>query len=177
MEIMKCYELDVLPDIQKVGVYAIHNKKTDRYYIGSTTNIYHRLSLHMRALSHLCGINRKMEEDFKEPENFNDFEWIILELYDDYSITNWELRSSEWRYIEKYDAISKGYNTCIPSIGNIPSDKLVAPTDYMTEKQKQAIFLYLPHYLKDRYKAHAESKGKSLNALIVELLEEDINAK
>ena len=32
----------------------------------------------------------------------------------------------------------------------------------------------VPKGNKDRYKAHAESKGKSLNALIVELLENDI---
>lgn len=32
----------------------------------------------------------------------------------------------------------------------------------------------VPKGNKDRYKTHAESKGKSLNALIVELLENDI---
>ena len=47
---------------------------------------------------------------------------------------------------------------------------------YMKEKRDR-IVVGVPKGDKDRYKAHAESKGKSLNALIVELLEEDINAK
>lgn len=32
----------------------------------------------------------------------------------------------------------------------------------------------VPKGQRERYKAHAESKGKSLNALIIELLEQDI---
>ena len=34
----------------------------------------------------------------------------------------------------------------------------------------------VPKGIREKYKNHAESKGKSLNALIVELLEADINA-
>lgn len=44
---------------------------------------------------------------------------------------------------------------------------------YMKEKRDR-IVVGVPKGDKDRYKAHAESKGKSLNALIVELLENDI---
>lgn len=44
---------------------------------------------------------------------------------------------------------------------------------YMKEKRDK-LTLNLPLGDKERYKAHAESKGKSLTALIVELLEEDI---
>ena len=61
--------------------------------------------------------------------------------------------------------------------------------DYMgakyTEAQKRASEKYkaasrdkltidVPKGAKDRYKAHAESRGKSLTSLIVELLERDI---
>lgn len=45
---------------------------------------------------------------------------------------------------------------------------------YMKEKRDR-ITVGVPKGDKDRYKAHAESRGKSLNALIIELLEIDIN--
>lgn len=45
---------------------------------------------------------------------------------------------------------------------------------YMKEKRDR-IVVGVPKGDKDRYKTHAESKGKSLNALIVELLENDIS--
>lgn len=44
---------------------------------------------------------------------------------------------------------------------------------YMKEKRDK-LTLNLPLGDKDRYKAHAESKGKSLTGLIVDLLEDDI---
>lgn len=47
-----------------------------------------------------------------------------------------------------------------------------------TEKYKAAsrdkLTLDVPKGTKDRYKAHAEKRGKSLTALIVDLLERDI---
>lgn len=47
-----------------------------------------------------------------------------------------------------------------------------------TEKYKAVsrdkLTLDIPKGSKDRYKAHAEQRGKSLTALIVELLENDI---
>lgn len=44
---------------------------------------------------------------------------------------------------------------------------------YMNEKRDK-LTLNLPKGDKDRYKQHADSRGKSLTGLIVELLEEDI---
>ena len=44
---------------------------------------------------------------------------------------------------------------------------------YMKEKRDK-LTLNLPAGDKDRYKAHADSKGMSLTALITELLEKDI---
>ena len=46
---------------------------------------------------------------------------------------------------------------------------------YMKEKRDR-IVVGVAKGDKERYKSHAESKGKSLNALIVELLEADMNA-
>lgn len=44
---------------------------------------------------------------------------------------------------------------------------------YMKEKRDK-LTLNLPRGDKERYKQHAENKGKSLTGLIVELIEEDI---
>lgn len=44
---------------------------------------------------------------------------------------------------------------------------------YMNERRDK-LTLNLPKGDKDRYKAHAESKGVSLTALIVEMLEKDM---
>ena len=45
---------------------------------------------------------------------------------------------------------------------------------YMKEKRDK-LTLNLPLDEKERYKAYAESKGKSLTSLIVELIEDDIS--
>lgn len=45
---------------------------------------------------------------------------------------------------------------------------------YMKEKRDK-LTLNLPLGDKERYKAHAQSKGKSLTGLIVDLIEEDMN--
>ncbi|WP_302510179.1 antitoxin [uncultured Ruminococcus sp.] len=45
---------------------------------------------------------------------------------------------------------------------------------YMKEKRDK-LTLNLPLGDKERYKAHAESKGKSLTSLIMELIEDDIS--
>ena len=44
---------------------------------------------------------------------------------------------------------------------------------YMNEKRDK-LTLNLPKGDKERYKTHAESKGKSLTGLLVELIERDI---
>lgn len=48
-----------------------------------------------------------------------------------------------------------------------------ATIKYMREKREN-LNVNLPLGAKDRYKAHAEKRGKSLTALIVDLLERDI---
>lgn len=50
-----------------------------------------------------------------------------------------------------------------------------ATMKYMREKRDK-LTLNLPLGDKERYKAHAERRGKSLTGLIVELLEQDIKS-
>ena len=48
-----------------------------------------------------------------------------------------------------------------------------AVTKYIAKAYDQ-VSLRIPKGTREKYKSHAESKGKSLNALIVELLEADM---
>lgn len=49
-----------------------------------------------------------------------------------------------------------------------------AVTKYIAKAYDQ-VSLRIPKGTREKYKNHAESKGKSLNALIIELLEADMN--
>ena len=49
----------------------------------------------------------------------------------------------------------------------------ISTMKYMKEKREN-LNINLPLGAKERYKAHAQARGKSLTALIVELLEQDI---
>ena len=98
-----------VPDVEAVGVYAIHNKKNDKYYIGSSVNVKTRLKTHQRNMEKLQGSNLKMDEDFKTFEELNDFEFLVLKTFPDNTITDYELRKTEKEFIEKYEAY-KGYN-------------------------------------------------------------------
>ena len=54
------------------------------------------------------------------------------------------------------------------------NDKAKARTIRYMRKKRENLNINLPLGDKDRYKAHAAARGKSLTALIVELLERDI---
>lgn len=98
-----------VPDVQKVGIYAIHNKTNGKYYVGSSVNINSRMKSHRSNMEKLNGSNLKFYEDLNNEEDIKNFEFIVLETFEDYQITDWELRKKEAEYIEKYDAYN-GYN-------------------------------------------------------------------
>ena len=54
------------------------------------------------------------------------------------------------------------------------NDKAKERTMRYMKAKRDKLTLNLPSGDKERYKAYAESKGKSLTALIVELIEEDM---
>lgn len=58
-----------VPDIKKVGVYAIHNKTTGKYYVGSSSNVNARLKTHSSNIEKLYGSNMKMDEDLKTEDD------------------------------------------------------------------------------------------------------------
>lgn len=98
-----------VPDIKKVGVYAIHNKTTGKYYVGSSSNVNARLKTHRSNIEKLYGSNMKMDEDLKTEDDIKNFEFLILETFNDYEITETKLREREDYYIKKYNAYN-GYN-------------------------------------------------------------------
>lgn len=99
----------IVPDVEKIGVYAIFNRKTNKYYVGSSVNIKRRMKEHRAKIESLDGSNIKIGEDLKTAEDIKNFSFIVLETFEDYTITEGELRSKEAFYIEKYNACN-GYN-------------------------------------------------------------------
>ena len=84
---MKKHIIEV-PDVEAVGVYAIHNRKNDKYYVGSSVNIKTRLKTHQRNMEKLQGSNLKIDEDLKN------FEFIVLKTFPDfYNNRLWSKRS------------------------------------------------------------------------------------
>lgn len=98
-----------VPNVEKVGVYAIFNSKTLKYYVGSSVNIKRRMKEHRAKIESLSGSNIRMENDLRSFEDVKNFSFIVLESFEDFTITEDELREKELYYIKKYDAWN-GYN-------------------------------------------------------------------
>lgn len=99
----------IVPDVEKIGVYAIFNSKTNKYYVGSSVNIKRRMKEHRAKIESLDGSNIKIGEDLKTTEDIKNFSFIVLETFEDYTITEKVLRDKEEFYIKKYNAYN-GYN-------------------------------------------------------------------
>lgn len=99
-----------IPDVHKIGVYAIRNKKNGKNYIGSSVNIYDRLEMHRRNIEKLNPINLEFANDLKNVMDAFDFEFVVLETFEDFTITETELREKELEYIQKYNSFQNGYN-------------------------------------------------------------------
>ena len=81
-------------------MYAIHNKTTGKYYVGSSLNVNARLKTHRSNIEKLYGSNMKMDEDLKTEDDIKNFEFLILETFNDYEITETKLREREAYYIK-----------------------------------------------------------------------------
>lgn len=100
-----------IPEVRKIGVYAIHNKKNGKYYIGSSVNVYKRMKQQKTAIKNY-GLNAKIIKDMFS-KNF-DVEFLVLQTFENNTITDNQLRKAEYEYIQKYDSIKNGYNTSVP---------------------------------------------------------------
>ena len=65
-------------EIHKPGVYAIHNKRNDKYYIGSTNDLCNRTTTHRQNMYNGT-VNMKMLPDLIG-KGVNDFEFLALEV-------------------------------------------------------------------------------------------------
>lgn len=176
------FSISDVPEIQKIGVYAIHNTKNGKYYIGSTVNITNRLCMHSRDIRLHGGINCKMKNDMKSGSSVHDFEFVILRLFEDGEITQEQLREQERTFINKYDTYSGHNDSHFPPLCSyrIPvgvplfaSKTIVQGTAENCEK----IYVTVPKGKKEQIKTAAESSGKSLNGYINEAIDEKMQAE
>lgn len=149
-------------ELHKPGVYAIHNKRNNKYYIGSTNDLCNRTSTHRQNMYNGT-VNMKMLPDLIG-EGVNDFEFLALEIFEDGEITEAYLRSREEYFIKKYQADSHGYNNRdhMPTPHPVKRNSLVYSNDY--KRTINNICVLLPKGKKADVEAAAKAAGVSLNA-------------
>lgn len=98
------------------GVYGLHNLKTNKWYIGSSKNIFGRVMTHLHGMfgnSHLYYLDAMLkDQNDKETCTIADIEIRVLETWNNKH--DFTLRELETLYIAAYDAINNGYNTLLP---------------------------------------------------------------
>jgi group I intron endonuclease len=94
------------------GIYIIHNKIDDKYYVGSSNNVKNRLMTHKRDLMRNSHNVRTLQNDFNKHGEEN-FEFKII----DKNIEEEMLTAFERVYCYKYNSFVKyvGYNTNSPT--------------------------------------------------------------
>lgn len=193
----KAEELFSIPQVQKVGIYAIHNKKSGKYYIGSSVNIYSRMLTHARAILHHGGINIAMVEELHKEmrrKNYGCVEFLVLKTFEDGTITDEELRLKEWKTILKYKSHICGYNVAGTHGNGIFAKEqlLYCPVvrinnkkdkpKKITKENKKAVDNYRSKFdfvqirLPKGMKEELKSKG-SINDYILNLIKADIDKK
>ncbi len=85
----------------------IENMETKKRYVGSSTNVKHRLKMHESIIRHGDGINRLMDEDIKA--GHGKFFAAVLETFKDGTITNADLVRAERKYTEALGSVGE-YN-------------------------------------------------------------------
>jgi len=91
--------------MRRAVVYAIRNKVTGKYYVGSTWDLEQRWDDHRKALAESAHTPKlQMAWDASGP---NDWEWVVLE--EGIPITN--QFASEQHWIDALDAFENGYNS------------------------------------------------------------------
>ena len=102
---------DILPcRYQYAGVYMIKNLRNKKVYIGSTSNIEERLQAHRSALRRGKHSNKALQEDFNQHHLFQVHILYVEAIPRNSSHDRNKYYAIEWKFIEKYDAINRGYN-------------------------------------------------------------------
>lgn len=87
-----------------IGIYAIHNIKNGKYYIGQSKDIEYRWKQHKSRLKNNKHENKHLQNSYNK-YGFENFEYVLLEECDIE-----ELDRKEILYITKYDSYNNGYN-------------------------------------------------------------------
>lgn len=87
-----------------VGIYAIHNTVSDKYYIGQSQDIDNRWIKHRSSLKNNRHENSHLQHAYNKYGQEN-FEYIVVEECDIQCLDEKEIM-----YIKKYDSYYNGYN-------------------------------------------------------------------
>lgn len=90
----------------KQGIYEILNIKTNKRYIGSSSDIERRWKEHDRMLKSNKHHSIKIQRSYNKTKDKAIFTYNILEIVEDIKI----LHKREQFYIDKYDSFYNGYN-------------------------------------------------------------------
>jgi group I intron endonuclease len=184
---MNLFSIRNIPKIEKVGIYAIYCKATNKYYIGSSNNVYARLAAHCRELRLHggIGVTAKLDEDVKR-HGLENIEFAILETFEDNVLKYEELYKIEKEYVIKYNSIfPNGYNTYLPNpTNNKKRGVLIKATTVEESRNKRKEYIKtttigckLKKEQAERFKAYAASQGTTVSRLIKEFVLDTIRGE
>lgn len=181
----KAEEFFDIPQVQKIGIYAIRNKSNNKCYIGSSVNVYNRMLTHARSILRYGGINIHMAKDLKK-KDYKNLEFIVLKTFEDGVITDRKLRDKEWKMILKYQSHISGYNKAGTHGNGYFSEEqlLYCPVVKVREKKEarkaqnyDRVSATLPKGTTERIKALGLSINGFINDLVLAELERLENGK
>ncbi len=98
----------------QAGVYALKNTMTGRCYVGSSVDLARRKRIHFRQLRNGSHGSLKLSRSWAKHGEAA-FQFVVLELT---SRDETLLRAAEQVWIDRLDAVARGYNTN-PVAGNV----------------------------------------------------------
>lgn len=159
-----------VPDVEKIGIYAIRNTENGKMYIGSTTNIKRRCMTHRNNLINGF-INHKIDNDIKKKSDLEKFEFCVLKVFEDGSITGEELAQLEYEYQLIYNTIKDGYNFWIDKKCGRREGKNLLKASPLKSPELETITVLLKKGINQKIIDH----GYEPHQLIKTLLEDYIN--
>lgn len=100
-----------------IGVYFIKNNKNSKIYVGASMNLIVRMNQHRRMLINKCHFKSTLQKDWDKCGADN-FTFGIFER-----VSESKLIEREQFWINRCQSISRGYNSLVINLGNIPNPK------------------------------------------------------
>lgn len=142
------------------GIYKIINRKTDKYYVGSSNDIPRRWKQHLRALKRKSHYNRYLQRSWNKHEQ-DDFYFIVLE-----EVSKETLLSTEQKYLDTAKTERKKcYNVSFVATGGCDELILKAIKSYWTDEKREERSVKMkgknnPFYRKSHTKEIQNACGK-----------------